>query len=183
MRALGIWTRNGMPGIIVASLTRKDRNVAHPVGARASIPNPQLKFFERIIGEWRTTGTHPLLPGATLHGRVSFAWQDGGAFLVWRSEVDDPRFPDGIAIVGSDDEAGTLFVSYFDERGISRKYDITLTDNGFTMHRVHPKFAQRMTFTLEAGDSRMISKGEMSREGAPWEADLSQTFERLQPED
>lgn len=153
--------------------------MAHVVGAKARIPNPQLKFFERVVGEWSTTGTHPLLPGATVHGRVSFQWTEGGAFLIWRSEVDDPRFPDGIAIVGSDDEAGTIFVSYFDQRGISRKYDVTVADDGFTMQRTDPKFSQRMTFTLEDGDLRMLSRGEMSREGAAWESDLSQTFERL----
>ena len=153
--------------------------MAHAIGANANTANPQLTFFERIIGEWRSTGTHPALPGVTLHGRVSFAWQHGGAFLVWRSEVEHPLFPDGIAIVGSDDEAGTIFISYFDERGVSRKYDVTLSQNGFAMQRADPKFAQRMTFSLEAGDTRMVSKGEMSRKAAAWEPDLSQTFERL----
>lgn len=156
--------------------------MAKLVGAKASIANPQLRFFERIIGEWRTTGTHPLLPGATVHGRVSFAWLEGGAFVIWRSEVDDPRFPDGVAIIGSDDEAGTIVVSYFDQRTISRRYEITVGDQGFTMERMDPKFRQRMSFTLEAGDTRIVSKGEMSRAGGPWEDDLSQTFERL-PDD
>jgi hypothetical protein len=155
-------------------------NVADEIGAKAKIANPQLKFFERIVGEWSTTGTHPALPGVIVRGKVSFAWQDGGAFLVWRSEIDDPRFPDGIAIVGSDDGAGTTFISYFDERGVSRKYDITIGDDGFAMQRMDPKFSQRATFTIEAGDSRIVSKGEMLREGAMWEADLSQTFERVQ---
>jgi hypothetical protein len=154
--------------------------MANEIGAKANIANPQLKFFERIVGEWSTTGTHPAWPGVILRGKVSFAWQDGGAFLVWRSEIDDPRFPDGIAIVGSDDGAGTIFISYFDERGISRKYDVTIDDTGFTMQRMDPKFSQRMTFTIQAGDSRIVSKGEMLREGAMWEDDLSQTFERVQ---
>jgi hypothetical protein len=153
--------------------------MAQAIGANANIANPQLRFFERIIGEWRSMGTHPALPGVTLHGRVSFAWQDRGAFLVWRSEIEHPLFPDGIAIVGSDDAAGTIFISYFDERGTSRRYDVTLGENGFAMQRADPKFAQCMTFSLEAGDRRMVSKGEMSREGAAWEPDLSQTFERV----
>ncbi|QDZ13106.1 hypothetical protein [Devosia ginsengisoli] len=153
--------------------------MADDIGAKANIANPQLKFFERIIGQWRTTGTHPAMPGVTLHGRISFAWQDGGAFVVWRSEVDDLRFPDGIAIIGSDDAAGTLFISYFDERGVSRKYDVTLGENGFAMQRMDPKFSQRMTFAIEPHGARMVSTGEMSREGAGWEPDLSQTFERL----
>ena len=116
---------------------------------------------------------------AFLHGRVSFEWQDGCAFLVWRSEVDDPRFPDGIAIFGGDDQAQTLFIRYLDERGVSRKYDIALNAEGFTMQRMDPKFSQRMTFRIDPGVQRIVSKGEMSREGGTWEDDLSMTYERL----
>lgn len=149
------------------------------IGTRAKIPNPMLKPFQRFIGEWSTTGTHPLVPDTTLRGRSSFEWQDGGAFLVWRSQIDgDARFPNGIAIFGSDDEAGTIFVSYFDERGISRKYDVTVEADGFIMQRSDPKFSQRMTYRMEAGGKRIVSKGEMSREGGAWEADLSTIYER-----
>ena len=73
------------------------------IASKAKIPNPKLKTFDRLVGEWSTTGTHPAVPDTTLRGRASFAWQDGGAFLVWRSQLDDARFPDGIAIFGSDD--------------------------------------------------------------------------------
>ena len=130
------------------------------------------------MGEWNTTGTHPAVPDTTLRGRASFAWQDGGAFLVWRSQLDDARFPDGIAIFGSDDGPDTIFLSYFDERGISRKYDVTVDDDGFTMRRTDPKFSQRMTFKIEADGNRIVSKGEMSRDGGNWEGDLSLIFER-----
>jgi hypothetical protein len=153
--------------------------MADEIGGRARIPNPALAPLGGLVGEWRTTGTHPLVPGVTVHGRASFAWQDGGAFLVWRAEIDDPRFPAGISIFGSDDEAGTLFISYFDERGISRKYDVALEPDGFVMERRDPKFAQRMTFRIEDGGNRIVSSGEMSREGGAWEADLSLIFERV----
>jgi hypothetical protein len=53
-----------------------------PIGSEARKPNSSLKRFEPLIGEWRTTGTHPLVPGKTLHGRASFSWIEGGAFLI-----------------------------------------------------------------------------------------------------
>jgi len=40
-----------------------------------------------------------------------------------RSEIDEPGIPSGVAIVGSDDATGEYFMLYFDERGVSRKYD------------------------------------------------------------
>lgn len=122
----------------------------------------------------------PMVPDTILHGRASFAWQDNGAFLVWRSEIeDDRRFPNGIAIFGSDDAAGTLFISYFDERGISRKYDVTLAADGFQMHRDDPKLAQRMTFKMSPDGRTMTCTGEMSQNGGPWGPDLSLNCERV----
>src|SRR5204862_4725756 len=87
----------------------------------ASIPNPALRPFSILIGNWDTTGTHPLVPDAILHGRASFEWLENGAFLTMRSEIDEPRFPSNIAVFGSDDALGEYFMLYFDERGVSRK--------------------------------------------------------------
>lgn len=52
------------------------------IGSEAQRPNPTLEPFEPLIGEWRTTGKHPLVPDTTFHGRASFSWIEGGAFLV-----------------------------------------------------------------------------------------------------
>jgi hypothetical protein len=89
---------------------------------KAAIPNPALKPFNALVGEWKTVGTHPGLPDTTLHGHTSFAWLEGGAFLIMHSEIDEPEIPSGIAIIGSDDATDEFFMLYFDERGVSRKY-------------------------------------------------------------
>src|SRR6476619_8130108 len=96
---------------------------------KAQIPNPALKQFSRLVGEWKTTGTHPLVPGKILSGRSSFNWMEGGAFMMWHSEIDEPGFPAGIAIFGSDDNTGEFFMLYFVERKVSRKYDVSFEDN------------------------------------------------------
>lgn len=149
------------------------------IGGEALMPNPALKSFEGFIGVWQTTGTHPYLPGKTLHGRTSFAWHEGGAFVIMRSEIDEAEIPSGVAIIGSDDAAGTYFMVYFDERGVSRKYDITLTDDRLTWHRDGPGFSQRSTIAFEDDVDRMSGRGEMSRDGAAWEDDLSLSYQRI----
>ena len=146
------------------------------IGAKAQIPNPALKLLESLIGEWQTAGTHPYFPEITLQGRVLFEWIEGGAFLMMRSEIDHPKFPDGIAIFGSDDEAETYYQIYFDERGISRKYDVSIADKQITWWRDDAHFSQR--FTLDVGKDKLLSTGEMSREGGDWEQDLSLTYTR-----
>jgi hypothetical protein len=148
-------------------------------GSAALIPNPALRPFEVLVGEWRTTGTHPLMPGTTFHGRTSFAWHEGGAFLLMRSEMDQSEIPSGVAVFGSDDAAATFVMVYFDERGVSRKYDVTLTGNRLVWARDEAGFAQRNTLVIDEDGSRMVGVGEMSRAGGDWEGDLSLTYERI----
>jgi hypothetical protein len=149
-------------------------------GDRALIPNPALRPFEVLVGEWRTTGTHPLVPGTTFHGRTSFAWHEGGAFVLMRSEIDEPGIPSGVAVIGSDDAAGTVTMLYFDERDISRRYTVEVGDGEVSWHRDEAGFAQRMVLTVAGDGSRLDAQGTMSREGGPWEDDLQLTYERIE---
>jgi hypothetical protein len=147
------------------------------IGAEAAILNPALKPLEFLVGEWRTSGTHPQLAGQKLRGRTSFSRHEGGAFLIMRSQVDHPQIPSGLAIIGSSDVAGTFAMLYFDERGTSRIFDVTVGDRTVTWRRDDPDFAQSLTIAAD-GEERLVSKGRMSSEGGDWVDDLSQVFER-----
>ena len=141
--------------------------------------NGALAPFTPLIGEWKMAATHPMLPGQRFEGKASFEWLDDGAFVLWRSSIDDPRFPVGVAIIGSDDERGEYFMLYFDERGVSRKYDVAVDSNTIRWWRNAPTLSQRHTWTL-ATDGRSVSgKGEMSRDGGAWEGDLEVAFTRI----
>jgi hypothetical protein len=91
-----------------------------------------------------------------------------------RSHIDHPKFPDGVAIFGSDDQAGTYYQIYFDERGISRKYDVSIKDNQIKWWRDDDRFSQHFTMAIEK--DRLTTTGEMSRDGGDWEKDLSLTY-------
>ncbi len=145
----------------------------------ASIPNPALAPFSVLIGHWNTTGTHPLIPNTILHGRASFDWLENGAFLMWRSEIDEPGVPSGLAIFGSDDSAQEYSMLYFDERGVSRKFQVTLHDNIWRFWRNAPGFSQRFTGTIVEGGNTIIGTGELSTDDSTWEKDLELTFKRV----
>jgi hypothetical protein len=153
-------------------------SMTSPIGSEALIPNPALQPFQALVGEWQTTGTHPYVPDTIFHGRASFAWHEGGAFLIMHSEIDEPEVPSGVAVFGSDDEAKSYFMLYFDERGVSRKYDVTMSKNTLTWRRDEPSFSQRFTIAVEDDGNKMVGQGEMSRDGAAWEDDLSLTYVR-----
>ena len=145
----------------------------------AAMPNPALAAFGILIGTWNTTGSHPLVPGATLHGRTSFEWLENGAFVLVRSEIDDPRFPKGIAIIASDDSEGECYMLTFDARGVSRKYDLSLRDNIWSWWRNAPGFSQRYRATIVDGGDLIVGKGELSKDGETWEQDLDLTYARV----
>jgi len=155
--------------------------VAELVANEAAKPNPALKPLAVLIGTWNTLGTHPLVPGTTFHGRTSFAWLAGGAFLIMQSQIDEPEIPSGIAIFGTDDTTGECFMLYFDERGVSRKYELSFQDNVWKWWRNAPGFSQRMIGTITADGGTIVSRGELSRDGISWEPDLELTYTRVAP--
>ncbi len=153
-------------------MTKKTNN-------KAAIPNPALYPFAVLIGKWATVGTHPLVPNNTLQGHSSFKWIEGGAFMRWNSEIDHKDFPTGIAIFGGDDATGEYFMLYFDERKVSRKYEVSFQDNVLKWWRNAPGFSQRYTWAIAENGHTIIGKGELSRDGKTWEQDLELTYTRV----
>jgi hypothetical protein len=153
--------------------------MATPIGPEAQKPNPALEPLTPLVGQWRTTGTHPRIPGTTFHGRTSFEWHEHGAFLLMRSAIDEPEIPNAVAVIGSDDAAGTLTLIYFDEREISRRYTVEVVGGEVRWHRDEAGFAQRMVFTIAADGTGLDAHGTMSHDGGAWEPDLQLTYERI----
>ena len=149
------------------------------LASKAMIPNPQLAAFGPFIGAWTTRGGHALLPGVELRGRTAFEWHEGGAFLIVRSEIDELGIPSGIAIIGSDDQTGTFTMLYFDERGVSRRYDVSIENGVFRWSRTAPGFSQRYAITVSPDGKALHSAGELSRDGATWNPDLELSYERV----
>jgi hypothetical protein len=131
-----------------------------------------------LVGEWNTVGKHRLIPD-TLHGHASFEWLEGGAFLKMVWEIEEPGVPTAIAIIGSDDAADTYFMLYFDERGVSRKHEMTLRDNVWKYWRNAPKFSQRFTGTFVDDGDTIIGVAELSEDDSTWKRDLELTYTRV----
>ena len=97
-----------------------------------------------------------------------------------RSEIDDPRFPQGIAILGSDDSEGQYYMLTFDERGVSRKHEVSLQDNVWKWWRNASGFSQRYEGIISEDGNMIIGKGELSKDGVSWEPDLNLTYTRVE---
>lgn len=141
--------------------------------------NHRLTPLDRAVGTWTVTGSHPYLPGRTLRGEVTFERIENGAFLRMRSKMDDAELPDGVAIFGTDGDDDACTMLYFDEREVSRRYDVALHPDGFTWSRDSAQFAQRFRVTIADDGSTMEGEGTMRKDGGPWEPDLRLTYTRV----
>jgi hypothetical protein len=144
----------------------------------AAKPNPGLAKFGVLLGVWNTQGTHPMVPGKTFQGRTTFEWIEGGAFMMMRSRIDEPEIPSGIVILCSDDQSGEYWMSYFDERGVSRRYEMRLDGNILEYWRNNDEFSQRCVVTIAPDGESMVARGTMQRKGGEWEPDLELTYTR-----
>jgi hypothetical protein len=153
-------------------------DIASQLASEARITNPHLAAFAPYIGEWKTVGHHSMMPGVTLHGRTAFEWHEGGAFLCVRSETEEQGIPSAIALIGSDDEGEQLTMLYFDERAVSRRFDVTIQDGVLRWVRNAPGFSQRFALTIAPGGDTLRGVSELCKDAATWEQDLELVYTR-----
>ena|SRR5689334_4459841 len=145
--------------------------------------NPTLERLNLLAGEWEveysSMSFHPD-PSAVGHGRSSFEWLEGGAFLVEHSEAEDPDAPKGILVIGPDDAAGTFCMLHYDSRGVSRVYQMTLSNTTWKIWRDFPGFSQRFTGTISEDGRRIRASWEKSEDGSHWEHDFDLTYTKVE---
>lgn len=99
----------------------------------------------------------------------------GGAFLIMRSEIDEPGIPRGLAIIGSDDSRAEYSMRYFDEREVSRKYEIVRNDNVWKWWR-NALISHNTSQVRSLMTGTIVGKGELSKDEVSWEKDLELTY-------
>ena len=144
--------------------------------------NPALEQLGTFVGDWNieiTSMSFDSDPSAVARGHTSFQWLEEGAFLLQHSAVPNTAFPRASAVIGPDDEAGTYGMLYFDSRGVSRIYRMTLSGGIWTMWREFPGFSQRFHGTFSDDNNTITAYWEKSSDGSNWEHDFDLTYTRV----
>ena len=145
--------------------------------------NSVLERLHVLVGEWdieiTAISSHPD-PSAVVRGHTSFNWIQGGAFLLQHSEILNSDFPRPISIIGPDDAAETYCMLYFDSRGVSRIYQMSLSADTWKLWRDFPGFSQRFIATFSDDRNGMIARWEKSSDGLNWELDFRLTYTRVE---
>ena len=140
---------------------------------------PALGLLDAMVGDWTQEVTGHGDPA----GSVSFEWALGGAYLLQRSALPPP-FPESLAVIGYDEASGEFRQHYFDSRGVTRVYRMTLVGSLWTLTRTEPDFselafAQRFTGTLSDDGRSVDGRWEQSHDdGETWELDFGLRLER-----
>ena len=140
--------------------------------------NPALKKLDILIGDWEISGSHPLISNP-IKGKINFSWFNGKSFLIMRTDFNQSGPPNSTAIIGSDDKAEKLSMLYFDERGVSRIYDVVFKNNVLKVERNHPGFSQRFTGTIKDNGNTIEGIWELCEDGVNWKKDLEIIYTRI----
>jgi hypothetical protein len=138
-----------------------------------------LGLLDVLVGEW----TQLISGHGDPTGTVTFEWSLGERYLVQRSILPAP-FPESFAIIEYDEAADTFRQHYFDSRGVTRVYRMTLAGSEWTLLRTEADFsplgfAQRFVGTISDDGRAVDGSWEQSHDGgATWEHDFGLRFER-----
>jgi len=113
-----------------------------------------------------------------------FEWILDGQYLLQRSEIPDPQFPDSIAIIAPNADGVRYTQHYFDSRGVVRVYGMSLDEGRWTLVRSAPdftplNFSQRLTGTFAADGRTITAWWESSDDGVHWHKDFDLTYTKV----
>lgn len=114
-------------------------------------PNPDLKKFEKLIGNWKVSGD--------LQGTNSYEWAEGGFFLIQRFDfVRDGQPIKGIEIIGH--EKG-----FTGEESAEVKTRVFSFADGMTLDYVYEIDGDDLTIWLDRKGSDAYMKGKFNDDG------------------
>lgn len=147
---------------------------------KKSINNPALKSLEFLIGEWQMELSNTsFLPKKSdkIKGFSSFEMIENGGFLVERQGNNLLTWARWV--IGIDDSEQHYFVLYFDDRGVSRKYDMNFKDGVWKKWRKAPGFWQRFDGKISKDGKTIKAYWELSTDnGKNWKHDFDLIYKR-----
>ena len=144
--------------------------------------NPALADLGLLIGQWEMELSNAaFLPNSsdTLKGGVSFEWLEAGAFLIMRMGEKISQAPSAIWLIHRDEGNSDYKAFYYDDRKVSRIYEMSFSNKVWKMWRQSPDFSQRFEGNIADDGNKILAHWEKSDDGHTWEHDFDITYSRL----
>jgi hypothetical protein len=143
-----------------------------------------LARLDLFVGEWTVEATFPnLADGTGVTARSQFEWALNRQFLLQRTDSPLPEAPASLSIISVDLATGAYTQHYFDSRGVTRLYAMSLADGVWTLTREAPDFTsldfrQRFTAALSADGNTISGAWEIGHHAGDWEHDFALVYRR-----
>ncbi len=140
--------------------------------------------LEPFVGRWTMEAQFPGAEPSGPAGTSTFDWMLGGQFLVQKTEFSVAGPPEGVSIVGPDGRYAQFTQHYFDSRGVTRLYSMTLEEGIWTLQRDTPditplEFRQRFVGAFRDEGASIEGRWERSDDGSTWEHDFELRYTRI----
>ncbi|HLV98444.1 MAG TPA: hypothetical protein VKT82_07170 [Ktedonobacterales bacterium] len=141
---------------------------------------PQLKDLEVLIGDWDWTMSNAWFLDSletTVVGTASFEWIEH-AFVLWRFKLGASDVPESVSVIGYSSATERFEAFYYDNRGVSRIFDMRFDGKHWSMLRQDPDFYQR--FTAQVNGDTIAAAWEASEDqGKTWRKDFDLLFTKV----
>ena len=144
-------------------------------------PNPSLKPLETLIGNWTMEISNaPFLPdpSAKVQGKVSFEWIEGGAYLAMRQGKRAAGTPFATWLITRDESSKKFAVFYYDDRNVSRIYQMSFGKAIWKIWRKAPGFSQRFKGIISKDGKTIKASWEKATNGKDWKHDFDMIYTR-----
>jgi hypothetical protein len=149
-----------------------DDNTNAQANPPAPASTPALQNLGLLVGTWDVELVFPTDPPGRVHAAAVFDWLDGQAFVI-------EHWGGSTWIIGFDDTTETYSVLYHDERGVSRVYQMSLSNGLWKLWRNTPDFSQCFEGQLSADGQTITARWEKSTNGSSWEQDFALTYSKV----
>jgi hypothetical protein len=139
-------------------------NTTEPTDARAAA----LRSLDRLVGTWTVDGA----PGTA--GTISYAWMEGGNFLVQTIDMTADGEPTkGVEYIGWDPETQTLRSHYFGASGEILEYTYQVAGDTLTIWFGGTDSPAKFVGTFDASGNR--NTGGWQWPGGGYESNMTRT--------
>jgi hypothetical protein len=144
-------------------------------------PNPSLNPLEMLLGNWVmeiSNASFLPYPSARIYGKSSFEWIEDGAYIVLRQGDRDAGSPIATWLISRDESKKEFAIFYYDDRNVSRIYQMSFDKGLWKIWRKAPGFSQRFKGIISEDGKTITASWEKSINGKEWEHDFDLIYSR-----
>ncbi len=116
----------------------------------------------------------------TLEDIATFEWSENGNVLsLDQGEKSRKETAWATWLISRDHDLAEYTILYYDNRQVTRVYNMTFEENAWTIWRGTPGFSQRFKATISQDKNRIVGKWEKSSDGKNWSHDFDISYTRV----